>query len=101
MVVVVLVRFLLSSIIDRSSLLNAGVVTLPFDLGFRWEAKNALHSLSRKRKSIDVHPAYTKHGAYLILRTLPPSLRAQILRMSSPFLTLRTAPQTSSLASAN
>lgn len=38
---------------------------------------------------------------YLILRTLPPLLRVQMLKMSSPFRTLSTAPQTSSLASAN
>lgn len=39
--------------------------------------------------------------AYLILILRPPSIFVHMLKTSSPLLTLRTAPQTSSLASAN
>jgi hypothetical protein len=45
--------------------------------------------------------AWCSFQTYLILRTLPPSLAVQILKMSSPLRTLSTTPQTSSLASAN
>ena len=42
-----------------------------------------------------------RRRTYRILRTRCPFARAQMLRMSSPFRTLRTAPHTSSLASPN
>lgn len=47
----VLVGFLLSSVVYRGSLLNAGIVRLPFDLGVWRKAENALCCLSIKSVS--------------------------------------------------
>ena len=98
-VMIVLIRLLLPLFIDRSSLLNTGVMAFPLDFGLRWESQNTLHRLSTI--AISVCYSNIQNHPYLIFRTLPPSLRVQILRMSSPLRTLKTAPQTSSLASAN
>lgn len=45
---VVLVRFLLSRIINRSPLLDTGVVALPLELSGCWEAKDAFQRVPGK-----------------------------------------------------
>jgi hypothetical protein len=48
---VMLIGFLLSSVIYRSSLLDAGIVALPFELRLGREAQNPLHGLSENSVS--------------------------------------------------
>jgi len=45
-VMVVLIGFLLSSVVYRGSLLDAGIMALPFELRLGREAQNPLHGLS-------------------------------------------------------
>jgi hypothetical protein len=49
---VMLIGFLLSSVIYRGSLLDAGIVALPFELRVGREAQNALHGLSENSISV-------------------------------------------------
>jgi hypothetical protein len=44
--VIMLAGFLLSSVVYRGSLLDAGIMALPFELRLGREAQNPLHGLS-------------------------------------------------------
>ena len=97
LLVVELVLFL-ARLIDGSALRNAVIVATPDDLGTLGKAKNTLHGFpARVSNCQDWHTLET----YLILMLRPPSFFVQMLKTSSPLLTLRTKPQTSSPASLN
>ena len=93
---------LLAGLIDGSAQRNAVVVALPYDVGVRGEREQAFdcfpasisNHVQRKTKQ-------EQSAIYLILMFRPPSIRVQTFKTSSPLRTLKTAPQTSSLASAN
>lgn len=42
---VAVLGLLLSGVVDRGPLLNAGIMAFPLDFRVRWEVKNALHRL--------------------------------------------------------
>ena len=90
----------LACLVDLAALLQGGVVRLPLDFRVWWECEDALHCFPGFTLA-HACSFHNEEGYYLILRTLPLSSRVQMLKMSSPFRTLKTAPQTSSLVSAN
>lgn len=100
-VALLLLTLLLALLVNGGPLRYAGVVALPFDFRVRWECENTLHGFSEIKLAMSGSARGMARISYLILSTLPPSLRVQILNISSPFRTLKTTPQTSSLASAN
>ncbi len=103
--VVVVVCLIAPRLFDGRALLDARVVALPLELRVGRERQDAPHCFAagvvsggeRGQEEINNN----KFSTYRILRTRCPFARAQMLRMSSPFRTLRTAPHTSSLASPN
>ena len=121
---------LLSRLIQGRALRYAVIVAFPDNVGIGGESEQSLNSFT-VQSSISTIPLMTlylsqcslgvfhlprklagdswgislhqyKAGrAHRILIFLPPSILVQTLKTSSPLLTLSTAPQTSSLASAN
>lgn len=99
----VLARLLLAGLIDCAPLSDAIVMALPNDGGVRRQSKHTFDRFA-STKSITRYGFYIPRNvkiAYRILMFLPPSIFVQILKTSSLGRTLRTAPQTSSAASAN
>lgn len=98
---VVVSCFCLTSFINRRALSNAIVVAFPDDVGICREGKHPFDRFPAGGSQQEFHESETSHAPYRILMLRPPSIFVQTLNTSSPLRTLRTAPQTSSPASAN
>lgn len=90
------------SIADLCAMLSSWLFQMMFVSGGKARSRlmvslciDVSHHLLRPKQGAELNVAY------LILMLRPPSIFVHILKTSSPLLTLRTAPQTSSLASAN
>lgn len=94
-----LVALVLARLVDGRPLSDALVVATPGDDGVSGEVQNALDGFAAA-----VSPCccgWNCNQTYRILMLRPPSFLVQILKTSSPLLTLSTKPHTSSVASMN